>query len=191
MAAQWIVVKVGGSLFHMPYLGSRLRDFCVSLKAERVLFVPGGGATAEAVRDFDRAHQVGEEASHWLAIQALSINAQLLQALLPESRIVADEQSLTSASGWHILDAFPFFREDEMRADHLPHGWQVTSDSLAARAAVLAGARTLILLKSVGWDGSDWTEAARVGIVDDYFARAVQQASEALHVQIVNLRAWR
>ena len=162
----WIVVKVGGSLFDLPDLRARLRDFLATLEDANVLLVPGGGAMADAVRAFDRVHRLGEEASHWLAIQAMSLNGWFLQSLLPESRMVDGIGSLAYASGsdasrWRVLDAFPFFLADDMRPDHLPHCWQVTSDSLAARAAVLAQACELILLKSSGWVGTDWEAAAR------------------------------
>jgi aspartokinase-like uncharacterized kinase len=211
----WIVVKVGGSLFDLPDLRQRLRAMLRRLGAANVLLVPGGGATADAIRAFDTAHQLGEEASHWLALQALSLNARMLQKLLPEARMVAEipepeapardaASALVCASGsdetrivgeipgrFFLLDAFPFFHADEQRPDHLPHHWDVTSDSLAVRAATLADAHELILLKSVAWEASDWSAAARSGIVDSYFARALQQAPAALRVRLINLRAWR
>jgi 5-(aminomethyl)-3-furanmethanol phosphate kinase len=205
----WIIVKVGGSLFDLPDLRQRLRSRLGQLGAANVLLVPGGGATADAIRIFDATHQLGEEASHWLALQAMSLNARMLQELLPEARIVrdipepkaparADAASLACASGsdenrarFFLLDAFPFFRADELRPDHLPHRWDVTSDSLAVRAATLAEAHELILLKSVAWETSDWSEAARSGIVDSYFARALQQAPAAPRVRLFNLRAWK
>lgn len=211
----WIIVKVGGSLFDLPDLRQRLRAKLRQLGAAKVLLIPGGGATADAIRAFDTAHQLGEEASHWLALQALSLNARMLQQLLPESRMVADipepeaqardaASALARASGsdemriageirgrFFLLDAFRFFHADELRSDHLPHCWDVTSDSLAVRAATLAQAHELILLKSVDSEASDWSEAARSGIVDSYFARALQQAPAALRVRLINLRAWK
>jgi 5-(aminomethyl)-3-furanmethanol phosphate kinase len=183
----WIVVKVGGSLFDLPNLRSRLRQWLTELGDANVLIVPGGGATAEAIRALDRTHQLGEGAAHWLAIEALSVNARFLQALLPEVRLFGD--FLPEVQGHlFLLDALPFFQADEARHDHLPHRWQVTSDSLAARAATLLTARELILLKSVDWSGADWAEAGRAGVVDGYFADAMQMAP-ALHARVVNFRA--
>ena len=187
----WIVVKVGGSLFDLADLRARLTSWLAQLGEANVLIVPGGGGTADAIRILDRTHQLGEEASHWLAIQTLSINARFLQALLPMARIIAEiPTSLSSlASGWYVLDAVPFFRADELRSDHLPHVWQVTSDSLTMRVATLVKARELILLKSIDWQGDDWAEASRAGIVDGYFADALHQAPAGLRLRIVNLRA--
>jgi aspartokinase-like uncharacterized kinase len=200
-----IIVKVGGSLFDLPDLRHRLRAFLSQLGEAKILFVPGGGATADAIRAFDAVHQVGEEAAHWLAIRALSLNAGLLHGLLPEARIVAEipgtvakhmPRASALASGatgvcqrWYILDPFPFFREDERRDDHLPHDWHVTSDSLAVRVATLANAADLLLLKSTAWSGSNWTDAAEAGIVDSYFARALRQAPASLRIRLVNFRA--
>src|SRR5271166_3401866 len=72
-----IVVKVGGSLFSMPDLAQRLRRW-LAQAGPRILLVPGGGAAADVVREFDKCHSLGEEASHWLALWSLRLNAELL-----------------------------------------------------------------------------------------------------------------
>jgi len=77
-----IVVKVGGSLFDHPGLGSGLRDFVASLSPAQVLLVPGGGPVADAVRELDRVHGLGEEAAHWLALRALGVTAAFLERLI-------------------------------------------------------------------------------------------------------------
>ena len=205
------VVKVGGSLFDLPDLRDRLCRFFASLDADRVLIVPGGGATADAIRALDRLHHLGEEASHWLAIRALSVNACFLSELLEAVRVspvpgyfegyfegeggrIRGPQSLAYASGSDgrllVLDPLPFFQTDESNADHLPHDWNVTSDSLAVRAAALVGARELVLLKSVAWEGCNWQEAMRAQIVDGYFAQALASAPASLRVRIINLRKY-
>jgi aspartokinase-like uncharacterized kinase len=185
----WIVVKVGGSLFDLPDLRGRLQALLAEYEGAHVLLVPGGGARVEAIRTLDRVHQLGEEAAHWLAIEAMSVNARFLQALLPEASLVGELVNLACASGWNVLDALPFFQADECRDNPLPHRWGVTSDSLAVRAATLAQARELILLKSIDWSNGDWAEASRAGIVDGYFAAALQQAPAGMGVRVMNLRA--
>jgi 5-(aminomethyl)-3-furanmethanol phosphate kinase len=184
----WTVVKLGGSLFDWPDLRPRLTAWLRQLGAGRVLLVPGGGQAAEAIRRLDRVHQLGADASHWLAIQAMSLHANFLQELLPGAEIVPDPCCLACASGWFVLDALPFFRADESSADRLPRGWHVTSDSLAVRAAVRVNARELVLLKSVAWHDDDWADAVRAGVVDGYFLEALKQASPQLTVRIVKLR---
>jgi len=189
----WTVVKVGGSLFDWPALRVQLDDWLRQLDAGRVLLIPGGGRAAEAIRELDRLHRLGEDASHWLAIQAMSLNAHFVKELLPGAEIVSDPGAvgLAYASGWYVLDALPFFRADESNADHLPHCWHVTSDSLAVRAAVCVKARELILLKSVDWHNQDWADAVRSGVVDGYFVEALKKTRPEMRVRVVNSRSWR
>jgi 5-(aminomethyl)-3-furanmethanol phosphate kinase len=174
-----IVVKLGGSLFDLPDLADRLRRFLRTLDTDHLVLLPGGGAAADAVRMLDRVHRLGEEAAHWLALDAMSLNARFLQRLLPDAALIAKP----GAQGFGILDAAPFFRAD----DHLPHSWDVTGDSLAARAAIMLGARELVLLKSVAWQGNDWEAASAARVVDRYFRDALR-AARGMHVRIVNLR---
>jgi hypothetical protein len=69
----------------------------------------------------------------------------------------------------------------------LPHSWDVTSDSIAARAALVYGAERLVLLKSVDVPpGTPWDEAAARGWVDAHFSHVVSGAPFA--VEVVNFR---
>ena len=177
-----IVVKVGGSLYDLPDLGERLRAFLASLDAPR-LIVPGGGPTADVVRAFDRAHGLGPVVAHWLALRACAMNAWFLREMLPTSVVVDDPHACPSLG---ILDPHAFALADEGREGHLPHLWEATSDSVAARVAEFAGA-DLVLLKSIDLEG-DWASAARGGHVDPIFPGIVARAS--LRVRAVNLRTW-
>jgi aspartokinase-like uncharacterized kinase len=182
-----LVAKVGGSLYDLPDLAMRLRRWLAQVGGARTLLVPGGGRAADAFRALDRTHQLGEEASHWLALHALSVNARflahLLQVpLLPRLPNSADRQSC------FILDPLPFFEEDERHPQPFPHLWQVTSDSLAVRVAVRASAAAVVLLKSVSWPATDtWAGAAQAGVVDGFFEEALRRAPN-LQVRIVDLR---
>jgi aspartokinase-like uncharacterized kinase len=188
------VVKVSGSLFDLPDLGPRLRRWLAAERpaGEDVLLVPGGGPTADVVRELDHRHSLGEEASHWLALRALSLNALFLASLLPPACVIGD--LLECRRVWHdgrtpILDVHEFARADEDRPGCLPHSWAVTSDALSARVVVVSGARSLVLLKSASLpDGVNWTEAGRLGLVDAMFAEVLRQASHTPQVRIVNLR---
>jgi aspartokinase-like uncharacterized kinase len=185
MSTPLVVVKVGGSLFDLPDLAERLQRWLAPLPA--TLLVPGGGALASAIRQLDRVHHLGEEASHWLALQAMTVNAQFLARLLPGASIVSALGEISH--GCQILEPYTFFRQDEEHADHLPHLWQVTSDSLAVRAAALVGAEELVLLKSVAWEvDRPWDEAVRARIVDAYFPEALRCLLRPLAVRIINLR---
>lgn len=128
-----IVVKVGGSLYDHPRLGSGLAAFLETLP-EPVLLVPGGGPFADAIRELDRIHGLGEERSHLLALEAMNLGGAFLRSL----GIAAP-----------VLDAVAFDTGD------MPRTWEATSDSIAAVAARTHAASRLILLKSTtpapGW----------------------------------------
>ena len=75
---------------------------------------------------------------------------------------------------------------DDRGPDPLAASWEVTSDSIAARIAVLLGARRLILLKSVGLAADiSRAEAARLGLVDAMFPQIARQLEV---VELVCLR---
>lgn len=195
MPSSVVVVKVGGSLYDLPDLGSRLRRWLAEQRAgDRVVLVPGGGPSADLIRHLDRCHGLGEEASHWLALRALTLNAHFLTALLSPACVVGDIAELQRAWDYNqlpILDIHQFACGDERCPDHLPHSWAVTSDALAARVALVFQASRLVLLKSGTIPpGLDWTEAGRLGFVDTMFAEVLRHAPADLCVSLINLRAW-
>jgi len=166
------VVKVGGSLYDHPALGPGLRAYLAALPPP-VLLVAGGGGFADAVRKLDAVHRLGEERAHWLALRALGAAADFLAHL--------------TGGGYRVLDAHAFAVADEARPDRLPHAWAVTTDSVAARAAVVYGAARLILLKSAAVPpGLPWAEAAARGWVDPHFPAVV--AGRAFAVEALDFR---
>jgi aspartokinase-like uncharacterized kinase len=162
-----------------------------------VLIVPGGGELVDAIRRLDACQRLGEEAAHWLAVRALQVTAHYLVGLFRRGEIVsswAECPPLWSEGKVPVLDALHFLQADDGRSGALPHRWAVTSDAIAARLAVVSGARQLVLLKSVDVPRNiAWAEAARRGWVDEWFGRVLEQASPMSQpeVQIVNLRARR
>jgi aspartokinase-like uncharacterized kinase len=186
-----IVVKVGGSLYDWPDLGPRLRRWLDANTPRETILVPGGGPTAEVIRALDRTHHLGEETAHWLALRALAINAELLAALLPGACVI-DGPDLAELV-WEqdrrpVLDAFAFCESDEADPGRLPHTWAVTSDSVAARLAVVAGAGELVLLKSAAPPPGDVAAWAEVGYVDPWLPRVL--ADTCIRVQAADLRNW-
>jgi 5-(aminomethyl)-3-furanmethanol phosphate kinase len=184
-----LVVKVGGSLFDLPDLGPRLQGWLDQCGDRPVLLVPGGGAVVDAVRQLDRCHELGDERAHWLALRGLRLNAYFLASLLPGTPVIEmPEETVTqkSAGSRGILDPFSFALADEGRPGALPHSWSVTSDSIAARAALAIRPSELVLLKSVECaESSSWEEAARHGWVDRFFPGAVCGISR---IRVINFR---
>jgi aspartokinase-like uncharacterized kinase len=190
--AELVVMKVGGSLYDLPDLEQRLAAWLQTLTAPKVLLVPGGGATANVVRDLDRCHGLGEEASHELALRSLTLNAWFLAALLRRTAIgtvpVCNPLLSRLTDRVSLLDAHAFCQSDAHdNPNALPACWATTSDSIAVRSAVVLGASELVLLKSVTiMEPYDWREAVRLGVVDPICCRILEGAR--LRVRVVNLR---
>ena len=185
-----VVVKVGGSLLDWEGLPGALRSYLDGLNTERVLLVVGGGKAADFLRELDSLHGIGEKRAHELALRMLGVTAHLVAALIPGVEVVERIEELADVWERRLVPALAPRRllehDDRRTADPLPECWNVTTDSIAARAAVLIGARSLRLLKSVSVGGPlGRTEAARRGLVDGYFPLA---AASLERVSMVNLR---
>jgi len=198
------IVKLGGSLLDLPGLIPRLRAWLVNQPPCPTMLVVGGGAMADSLRDMHRLHGLSEPVAHWLCVRAMLLHSAALLALLPEARwagrfsewsssareprvIPRDSDSVHSLM---ILDPWQFLREEEPRLApcSLPASWDVTSDSIAARAAELAGAEELVVLKSADPPAQDLHELAIAGYVDRYFPVAARGIA---NLRFVNLRAVR
>jgi aspartokinase-like uncharacterized kinase len=184
-----IVVKVGGSLFDWPQLGPRLQNWIPTLSPGQVLLIPGGGPTVDVVRNLDRCHGLGEEAAHWLALGALTVNAYFLAIILTplNAAVVSDFQeckSVWAKNKLPVLDPLPFARNDEGHPGQLRHLWSATSDSLAARIASRIEAQKLILLKSTPVPkGEDWM--SNPNFVDPHFSKTINHAiSDGLPLEV-------
>jgi aspartokinase-like uncharacterized kinase len=141
---------------------------------------------AELIRKYDRIHGLGDEDAHWLAIRSLSVAAYFLQSIVPGSAVV--DYLPQSPSRVCILDCITFFNRLSVGGSDVPHMWDVTSDSLAAKVARTSAAQVLVMLKSTTVRGTDWNTATANGWVDPYFPTAV--AGAPFPVEAVNFRRW-
>jgi aspartokinase-like uncharacterized kinase len=176
------VVKLGGSLLSDDRVKERLGVLAKVAEKHRLVVVPGGGPFADVVREASARHDAGASAAHWMAILAMDQHAHLLDGLSDASRLVCrpvEIEEAVNAGRLTVLAPYTWLRE----ADPLPHGWHVTSDSLAAWVAARLGARRLVLLKSVegASDGRgeilaevDRRSPQLNGIVDEHFAQALE-----------------
>ncbi len=187
------VIKLGGSLLDWPELVQAFRLWLASESKMVDVVIAGGGPIVEALRQLDSVHSLAPEAAHWLSIRAMSATAGLVAALLPEAQLISslediptvEDEAQQSRAGIWILDVELLLRADATRADALPCNWEVTSDSIAARVAMLLNAKELVLLKSALPPGpADRESWSRSGFVDAHFP----SASKGLHVRAVNLR---
>jgi 5-(aminomethyl)-3-furanmethanol phosphate kinase len=180
------VVKLGGSLLDLPDLGSRIHAWLAVQRPGASVFVAGGGILADAIRAADRLHGLDEDTAHWLCVEAMSITARLAAAVL-HVPLVREFDRLSDERGCVVFDVQPLLRSHEplLPGSPLPRGWEVTSDSIAARLADVLLADELVLLKSALPPRCDRAEAAAVGYVDGHFPQA---AARLKRIRCVNLR---
>jgi aspartokinase-like uncharacterized kinase len=180
------VVKVGGSLLASGSLPSLLSTVGELARTYRLAAVPGGGPFADAVRGACSVHDPGASAAHWMAMLAMDQHAHLLAGLQPAARLVSGPEEIAKVLAEGLLPVLAPCRWLQA-VDPLPHGWHVTSDSIAAWVAARLSARRLVLIKSLegvpGTSGDVVAEAplpaaALAGIVDEYFERAVEPGLE-------------
>ena len=176
------VVKIGGSLLTRPDVVGALRQWMEAQEVvgpgiHRVMIV-GGGALVNALRDLDGQHPLNVEVSHWMAIDLMEVAGRIVSHWIPEWKMEESWDSLVArcrTPGATLFLPSDFLRNNEpyLPGKRLPIGWQVTSDSIAARVAELLGAQRLTLLKSQSFSARSWVEGARLGIVDSHFPEAV------------------
>lgn len=193
------VVKIGGSLLDLPDLQARLSHWIDSSSPALNVLLVGGGGFAETIRQADARFHLGEERAHWLCIEALGVSARLLGAIFGGRLPIQDWPTLLAirnhlattqpeTSFTVILDPPTFlnFHEPQLPPRAIPHTWDVTTDSIAARMAECLRASELALLKSCD-PPADFAvgSAASSRMVDPFFPQAVP---EGLKVTWTNLR---
>jgi aspartokinase-like uncharacterized kinase len=142
------VIKIGGALATVPGASARVAAaVCAAAIEHRLVVVPGGGPFADAVRSYDARFGLSADAAHWMAILAMDQYACVLADQLENATVVDQpaEVLATVAQGRvAVLAPYRWMRS----ADVLPHGWEVTSDSIAAFVAGALQAERLILIKA-------------------------------------------
>jgi aspartokinase-like uncharacterized kinase len=141
------VVKLGGGLARAPG-GLARAAAAIRLAANRspLLVVPGGGKLADAVRAAELELGITPTAAHWMAILAMDQFAHALASTIPTATVAhdpAEVQAALASSQVPVLAPYRWM----LAADVLPHGWQATSDSIAAFIAGALDAERLVLLK--------------------------------------------
>ena len=139
------VVKVGGSLGRgdgLSALGMRLAELG---RRHRLLVVPGGGAFADVVREYDARFGLRPGTAHQMAILAMDQYGHLICDLAPGCVPVSTlSEADACAAGGATAVLLP---SGVLRTADLPQTWSVTSDSIAAWLARKADAPLLVMLK--------------------------------------------
>lgn len=180
------VIKLGGSLLDWPEWVEPFRRWLARQAPAANVLVAGGGSLVDSIRQLDRSHTLGDEASHRLAVRAMSLTADVAATLLGIAKPVRclDRLSVSPSPEPQVFDVEDFVAGQQSASDPLPCNWNVTSDSIAARVARVLDARELVLLKSTLPRGADLPAWVAEGFVDAYFVHA----ADGLTVRGVNLR---
>lgn len=161
------VVKLGGSLDGAGYL----KEWVTTLASAHVplVIVPGGGGFADEVRDAQKRWGIDDATAHRMAILAMEQTAHLICGMSPQ---LVPATGTAETSG-RQSDARVWFPRAELLGDtEIPHGWGVTSDSLAAVLSGRIRAAGLALVKSapLGGRSPEIRKLQDDGILDTAFA---------------------
>jgi aspartokinase-like uncharacterized kinase len=191
------VVKVGGSLGVWPDLGELLARWLADQSPMINVLIAGGGIRVDGLREIDRSLGLDPVDAHWTAVRMMRLTALELAQRLAAARLIDSFAALQVAigqchepTGLFVFDPHDFLVDVEptMPGTRLPIGWEVTSDSIAARVAVVLRVRELVLLKSTNAPSTIAQELANDGLVDSFFPSV---AKELGHWRFENLRTWR
>jgi len=184
-----LVIKLGGSLLSQSGWPQGIAELLRAIPApsrespagsatsEPAHFAPllviGGGSVVEGLRQIDAASPQPAALMHALAIELMGITARLVAANTGLPLVAA--WPTAEARGACLLDV-PQWLAENQRLSTLPVGWEVTSDSIAARVAAAYGGE-LLLVKSVPPPSlpasqNQLKELAAAGWVDSHFPSA-------------------
>lgn len=185
------VVKVGGSLFDLPDLPERLHHWLASQPPAHYVLIAGGGRLVDQVRELHAVRPVSDVVAHWMCVDIMTVTARLLHDWLPDIPLIEDEQLLCQRvgdRGCTIFGPAHWLRHGEpyLPGRKLPTNWHVTSDSIAARLAIVLQAKELLLLKSaLPEKGEMLGQMSANGFLDREFQAF---ASELPNTRIINFR---
>jgi 5-(aminomethyl)-3-furanmethanol phosphate kinase len=191
------VVKVGGSLvdpdrahdvgpsFEELSWPRNVRRWISAQPSKTTLIVIGGGQAVDDVQAEQRRSGLSDAEAHWRCIRVMGDRARLLAEWMPAWRLVSDPRDIVEfdAGVTLVIEAVAFMEDVDaaLGLGALPESWDVSSDSIAARAAELFAADELVLLKSTLPNAID-----QLGdYVDPYFAEAARRLP---NIRFVNLR---
>ena len=170
------VVKLGGSLLSWSPTPIRLAAWIASQPPASTLWVVGGGAAVEQLREAHRTQQLSDQQAHWQAIGVMDQHALRLAEWFPDWSIIqnlptadivpVDPSAQVEPANWIWQPSSSLRRQRD-----LPASWDVTSDSIAAWAAIQCRAQEVVLLKSTSATDSCLQEWSRAGLVDAFLPR--------------------
>lgn len=182
------IVKLGGSLFRDDVPVARIKRWFDTQPVALNIAITGGGVWADAIRELDRRARLPCEVAHELAIKSMSLLTWTIAqgdadwrhcSDFDELRAIRCElvESLASVTEtnvvWFDVQQFLAVVEPRSPGRTLPIGWEVTSDSIAARLAVVLQAEELVVFKSGPPTRTPIADLAVLKYVDPFFPTAV------------------
>ncbi len=180
-----VVIKLGGSILAQQTWKPRFHRWLKALGRTRAVVILGGGPRVKALR---LSGNLDDETAHWASIAIMRENATQVAAEFPRGHAVSTWEQVEQA--WRhgqlpFFDVEPFLRAEDTGANPLPHTWDVSSDSIAARLATRHDADLILLKSCLVLPGPyDWPDLARHGVVDAYFPRV---APAVRNITLANL----
>jgi aspartokinase-like uncharacterized kinase len=174
------VIKIGGSLLDWPELPSAVTAWIEDQPPACNVLLAGGGRMVDEIRRLDAIHGLDEDTSHWLCIDVLRVTASLIAGLLDDFPLVQSWRNLPSivedSRGESLIfNPYEFLHKHEpnLPGVKLPHTWEVTSDSIAARLSDALAADELVIFKATQeiTEGMSLEEMAARGIIDSFLPR--------------------
>jgi 5-(aminomethyl)-3-furanmethanol phosphate kinase len=204
------ILKLGGSLLNLPDVSDRLVSFIDQCQIANPVVVVGGGHAADLVRTWADRFKLCDPVAHNLALQAMTLNAQLLSHLHTRFELVSaplHANAVCPPQQISILQSQSAIAIPEAKlpkSQQVPRSWDVTSDSIAAWLATCWKADRLFLLKSTDLPGdvladqpdSDTAHQQRSHFVRDLTQRGLVDHAFAMFSQTIpsltwcNLRDW-
>ena len=185
------VVKLGGSLFALDDLSSRLTHWLSGDIRQPTLLIAGGGDLVDVMRDLDDRFEFDQVELHWRCVRLLRFTFELCLELLPQASAIETNQQLSlwrqecKADSVGVVAIDHFYTSQSSLGATLPTNWETTTDSIAAAFAIHTHVDELVLLKSCNIpEGIGWKSAAEQGFVDQAFPSVARQLKS---IRSVNL----
>jgi hypothetical protein len=144
------IFKIGGSILEdFENLNSTISQLGYLFERDiitRIIIIPGGGSFANFIRKIYNELKLTDELAHWMSIISMNYNGIELGKKFPKLEIFEDFGKVKEiCKSFSIFLPYQFLKEK----DHLPHNWQVTSDSITLYLAQKLGLNECFLIKNV------------------------------------------
>ncbi len=144
------LLKIGGKILDrsddLISTISQLTQLYEDDTLHKIIIIPGGGTTANFVREIYSEFKMTDSEAHWLAIFSMNFNGKILQYKFPHLDSTESLVKLKDITRcFTIFLPYKLLREEDL----LPHSWNVTSDSITLYIAHKLGLSECFLIKDV------------------------------------------